>query len=356
MSVNLFQRERGSEIVDRALADKGVPALQRAVVLLLLGHPRVVKSDALRGLKITLRAAAEWMLDNVECVRGLSCEHTGVNKALQCWIDRGVVVLQGTMQNRVLWLETNRLRDWHDSQPDFDEPPLFAPIAIGTPDPSLLTRVDSLLPSVDRCCPLLTAVDSQERREEEDEENSSSIGRKITHPPHPLLTPNQRESTAVNSGQQGTSIAATQALVAQLPLLPDEVWDKDRPDASLHRTIGAWWAEHGLADVLGDQSDAVANMLCGLLLRSKSARSPRDFFAYCVNGTVKPVVIDEGRAWRRRNAPKGGSIVVAEDAPPPEQIKANAAAWREKMAQRQRRASGFVLMENASGEPALAIV
>lgn len=130
LRLDLDRADQQAENCDKAMRAKGVSPVQRAVLILLLTHPQSQSDGTTRCLAIALRPAAEWSRQNVQCVKGLTCDHTAIMRALQVWIDRGVITFTSKMP-RKLWLSIENLRQWHDSQPDADELPLFRPVNVG---------------------------------------------------------------------------------------------------------------------------------------------------------------------------------------------------------------------------------
>lgn len=288
--LDLWRAERSAENVEKALRSKCVPALQRAVIAMMLTHPHARVSDGMRHLQISLREAANWISQNVGCVAGLVCDHTGVRKALQSWIDRSAMQAVDSRSGRVLWLSIERLRDWHDAQPDDDEPPLFAA-------PQVLTGVDSVLTTVDRCRPLLTGVDSQ-KNDRVNEENSS-LGQQRKTPQSFTHSSARRESPAVNSGQQRSPV---QEIVASLPPLPETVWSPSRTPESLRDELAKWYAANEINARCGDHWDDVKSMIAGLILEARKKNTPARYYATCVRGVVLDWIVLEGKAWRRKFA------------------------------------------------------
>ncbi len=293
--LDIWRPERSAANVEKALRDKFVPALQRAVIEMLMLHPRSKTVDGMRQLQISLRQASEWIVANVTTVAGMKCDHSGVSKALQAWIDHGVMSAVDSRSGRVLWLSIERLRNWHDQQTDHDEPPLFSA-------PQSVASVDSLSTGVDRCRPLSTGVDSQKSDRVIEEE---FLSQQKTNPQSSLPQSSaRRESTAVDAGQQRSPV---QEMVRSLPSLPEAVWSPTLSTDRLRDSLRGWCGEHCLRERCGELWDDVRNMVVGLILIARSKNKPRNYYASCLEGHVKDYVSLDGKAWILKNMvpPKG---------------------------------------------------
>lgn len=288
------QLERSAKNVERALRAKGVPPLQRAVLTLLLLHPRAERVEDCRKLTISLRDAAAWLRENVPGCTDAS--HSGVSRSIDTWIERGVLAVVTTGQRRTAWLATDNLKTWHDLQPDIESLPDFL-----TPDPDgsdarpefaarqlspavsdclplspTVSDCNTLSPGVAGCCVVLRGVASQRGGEKEEEEN-------IETSPHPSL--NQ---------------AALSALT-----IPDDIWTA-KSDRGLFHALKTFLHAEQLHTRFPDQPDLISQ-LTGLILSARRARDPCAYFATCLRSGLRPHLTDTGRLWihkmRRETAP-----------------------------------------------------
>lgn len=283
LELDLDRSDQQAANCDAAMRNKGVPAVQRAVLIMLLTHPHAVSHGDRRSLTIALRPAAEWMRKNVAAVANLTCDHTAAMRALQLWIDRGVAAVTTNGSRRTLWLSIDNLRQWHDSQPDADELPLFGAVHGG-----------------DSCCSAVHGGDSRcmvvhggASQREEDEDVSFSSKQQSNNPPPPSSETHQ----AAPAGTDEHQLSPVGDLLLQLPELPSAVWHPNRSDHSLLQTVMAWWGEHSLADQFGEQAREVAAGLIGLLLKARAANSPPAYFAACCRRGIRHHIVTEGRAF-----------------------------------------------------------
>lgn len=110
--IDFDRGERAARRADDALAELGLPLLQRAAVYLLLAHessrPHHSSPLVLR-VSLTWRSAAEWLRERfLPAETGRS--HSGLVKAVAVWQGRGIM---HAAEGR-LWLHGERLRDWHE--------------------------------------------------------------------------------------------------------------------------------------------------------------------------------------------------------------------------------------------------
>jgi len=281
LELDLDRADQQAANCDAAMRNKGVPAVQRAVLIMLLTHPHANNHGDQRSLTIALRPAAGWMRQHVPAVANLTCDHTAAMRALQLWIDRGVAAVTQNGSRRTLWLSVTNLRRWHGAQPDADELPLFGN----------MNTESSVVHGGDSCCSPVHGGDSRcmvvhggaSQREEEEE----SI----------LLHQSSETHQDAPAGTDEQQLSPVGELLLQLPDLPSAVWHADRTDQSLLQTVMVWWDEHNLADRFGDQAREVAAGLVGLLLKARSANSPPAYFSACCRRGLRHHVITEGRAF-----------------------------------------------------------
>mgnify|MGYP003642471749 CR=1 FL=1 len=263
--------ERGADYVEKALSEKSLPEIQRAVLRMLFLHPASKQAaDKMRSIVISLRPAADWLRANVLYLKTYKVDHTSVSKALQAWCDRGVVQVIASGSRRTWWLAIERLQAWYDMQPDADELPVFG----------ALTAVDHCRPvltGVDRCRPLI----EENKKENSYSHSSSSNG----------ALPNQQRSTVVNGGQQNPDESLTGIEV------PDAVWMANG-DAALWRALTAWQRTDQLAERFkaGGDVDALKRLV-GLVVISRTRENSMGYFATCIRNGLRPEVLARGRQF-----------------------------------------------------------
>jgi len=267
--------DRSAEYVESALLEKAVPDIQRALFQMFLKHSKSqtpAENKQLRGVLISLRAAAAWIKANVDYVADLKCDHTAVRCALQVWVTRGVMqTVQASSTSRVLWVDFNALQDWYDEQPDAFELPVFQSAAT-----QVLSAVESRrvqLSAVESRRVLLSAVESRrdvltlEEQTQEQEQNLSS-------------------SFSCSDSDSDDWLNQYQP--------PVDVWDA-RTDRQLCTAIVSWLKQ----DDIRTQADRL-HKLCGLIVLSRQRDVPEMYFETCVRRGLQPQVARTGRAWWTR--------------------------------------------------------
>lgn len=110
--IDFDRGERAARRADDALAELGLPLLQRAAVYLLLAHESSrphPSSPLVFRLSLTWRSAAEWLRERY-LPAGAGRSHSGLVKAVAAWQGRGIMhAAEG-----LLWLHGERLRGWHE--------------------------------------------------------------------------------------------------------------------------------------------------------------------------------------------------------------------------------------------------
>ncbi len=279
LRLDLDRADQQAENCDRAMRAKGVFPIQRAVLIMFLTHSQSRSDDERRSLTISLRAAAAWLQQNVACVRGLSCDHTATMRALQFWIDQGVAAVTSNGRKRTLWLSIENLRQWHDSQPDEDELPLFGAVNAG-----------------DSGCKEVIGGDSQKKREEDLSSKKLQTTSHSSSPPE-----GHQASPSVTTGRRDPSDEVSEITVAlrELPELPDELFDA-QSDRAIHDGVTAFWETHELKPLLGDQSQEAAKAVIGLVLKARLTKNPRAWIRACLRNGVRQTVVSDGAALLKR--------------------------------------------------------
>lgn len=299
--LDLWRADRNAATIDDQLRERDIPAVQRALITLLIVHPHMTVEDGMRRLQISLRAAADWLRQHCSAVAGMACDHSSVRKALQVWIDRGVVTVTGD-GNRIWWLDKGRLTDWFDGLAE-DNEPIFKPVyreesagmfpAVPAVDHCrpLLTSGDSCGPvgtAVDRCGPVGTRVDSHDDDDLSNSKHSSST----SSPP--------REEPARERIPPQSSRSLTDA-IRSLPDLPAGIWSADTSDRKCVALLNAWWAERGLQEQHGPESDQIRLTLLGLICLARPKDNPLGYFQTCLRLGVRPAVASTGRNYQDRH-------------------------------------------------------
>ena len=279
LRLDLDRADQQAENCDRAMRAKGVFPIQRAVLIMFLTHSQSRSDDERRSLTISLRAAAAWLQQNVACVRGLSCDHTATMRALQFWIDQGVAAVTSNGRTRTLWLSIENLRQWHDSQPDEDELPLFGAVNAG-----------------DSGCKEVIGGDSQKKREED------LSSKKLQSTSHSSSPPEGHQaSPSVTTGQREfpEEVSEITATLRELPPLPDDLINA-RTDQAVCAAALRYWDDNGLKDRLGERSTEAAHAVLGLVSKARMKDDPRAWFDACLRNGVRPAVLSDGAALLRQ--------------------------------------------------------
>jgi hypothetical protein len=165
--LDLDRSQRSARNIDEALKKIDTPPVQRAVMVLMFLHleSNVAENDGLLTLRITQRAAAEWLNKALS----LPCEHSSVRKAWQYWMDQGVFIIISTREYTLIKTHRQRLQDWYTLKlNEREEQPLFLRLGGSRPEAAetalaVVDRGDSCAPVVtrgDSCAPVVTRGDS----------------------------------------------------------------------------------------------------------------------------------------------------------------------------------------------------
>jgi len=292
--------DRSAERLDEQLSRHEISPVQRAVIwfLVVFDDPNKPAEDVehdkdlrTRTVRTTYEDASDWCLTFAPMVRGMKLGRSAVCKAVQEWIERGVVFRQSGRTRTRLVLSVDRLRKWFASLGDPFEPALF----------SALPRVDErfqalpdvserfpTFPSVSERCQALPSV-SPQFNESINEESS-------------FIREEEPQKATAQTGSEPAPATPTEIgrLLSGLPNLPDEVWDS-KSDAATWSIVSSWWQKHRLADRFGPQAESVGATLIGLI---EAARKARDQAAFFYKARSKPAHYLEGngRKWLKRVA------------------------------------------------------
>ncbi len=318
--LDLWKDVRAALKADQALKLQNVPDIQRAVIQMMILH-REAKADVApdeddghevqRSLKISLRDAAEWLQLNIDAVKKLSCDHTAVRKALQKWIDRGVMAAMGT-GTRTYVLSINRIQRWFSLQVNTDEGPLFAPVSIEGVDRCrpVVTAVDCrrpLLTGGDHCRPVVTGVDPDDDRQTDDDSYGKPPQRNHHHPSV------ERPPTAAELHRSHLA-----EVIESLPPTPPELWTRGVTDELFLQTFTSWWTTSRIVEQLGDTLAAdVRDALIGLIRTAKDkSKKPRVYFAQSIERRriFASTVAGGADWWDRANTKKPAQETPAEEA------------------------------------------
>ncbi len=308
--LDLWRDVRAARKADQALQRQNVPTIQRAVIQMMILHrdstDDVTPDDddgheVQRSLTISLRDAAEWLQLNIDAVKKLTCDHTAVRKALQKWIDRGVMAAMGT-GTRTYVLSINRIQRWFSLQVNTDEGPLFAPVSIEGVDRcrSVVTAGDCrrpLLTGGDHCRPVVTGVDSDDDRLIDDD-SLEKPPQKNHH--HPSV---ERPPTAAEQHR-----AHLAEVIESLPPTPTELWTRGVTDEVFLQAFVSWWTTCRIVEQLGEPLAAdVRDALIGLMRTAKDkSKKPRVYFAQSIERRriFASTVATGADWWDRANAKK----------------------------------------------------
>lgn len=261
-----FQRlDRKLEHNDRALESKSVAALQRAVVWLMRAHHEVKIVEGLWCLTISQRAAAAWCRQHAPPASGRTCDHTSIYRAVQVWVDRGVMLVRGD----TWWLNPDRLKKWFESLlGGEDDLPIFSPVV-----PSGADRCQVVQGGADRCKVVPSGAEwCVAHSFMIDDEDSFSLSENKNQNHHSLDQSNESCTSRHHPAPEVT------AAIAALPELPIGVWDKTRSDSALHSLIQVWWSENALAEKFGPVALEASQMLMGLIVLARTKNNPDGYF------------------------------------------------------------------------------
>lgn len=315
--------DRSAERLDEQLRRHEISPVQRAVIwfLVVFDDPHKPAEDVehdkdlrTRTVRTTYEDASQWCLAFAPMVHGLKLGRSSVCKAVQEWIERGVIFRQSGRTQTRLVLSVERLRKWFASLGDPFEPALFSALPRVAERFPALPRVAACcqtLPSVAECFPALPSVSAQ--LNESMNEDSSFI-------------PIQEEEPQKATAAAPATPSAIGGLLSTLPPLPEEVWTA-RSDATIWSVVRAWWEREGLSDRFGPQAETVGATLMGLIEASRRARDPAAFF-WKARSKPASYLEGNGRKFLKRVAAANPPVnpIVAETARKREELRAKAAA------------------------------
>jgi hypothetical protein len=267
-----IRKGRNTKILDAQMRSKDVARIQRAIVLLLDSHPdKVVLEGGIRRVDLTIREAAAWCRANCECVRGLRCDHSGFHKALQVWVQRGVMAVS----THSIWMNTQNLRDWFDSIEQPVAIPEFKSVhSVSTSCPPAVHSVSTPCPPQSTDCPpqstLSTCVES--------------------------LNEGMNESSSIISSEPQAQEPKSQ--LASLPAMPAELWGLKRA-VDREEFVYHWWKGHGLGPKLGIHAEKTRDALLGLIEIARTKPRPAAYFAKACRNPA-PYLADEGQQWLKK--------------------------------------------------------
>lgn len=282
LELDFTRPDRSSQMIEAALLECGAGPVQRALLRMMVLHPGSVKADdGLQTLKISSRSAARWMNEEL----GITCVDSAVRKALQWWVDQGVVIAIPERSGTVIKTHWQRVYDWYDLRSEPVEQPIFAPL--GGQQPGQFAPIGGVESLHEETPPVVNGGESRAPVSTGGESRAP-----VVKGGESLINQTNKDLSSFDSTEPASaSVQASGRNLSFLPDVPRDVWTAG-DDREVLRCLEEWTS-------LSGQPEGVLASVFGLVLQTRETIGRKggdhDRYFATARGKVAPFVVTRGQ-------------------------------------------------------------